>query len=133
MDMKTPVATILSAFGLVAGGAVPPYANDGFVPEVMEKATGFFRVVERGDGRWWAIDPLGRGTVLRGVDHVRYDGFWSERVKPRRSVHREANLRRFPNKTDWEKDALKRLSCWGFNMLGAGCDRQLQHRGRQGA
>lgn len=129
MDMKTPVATILSAFGLVAGGAVPPYANDGFVPEVMEKATGFFRVVERGDGRWWAIDPLGRGTVLRGVDHVRYDGFWSERVKPRRSVHREANLRRFPNKADWEKDALKRLSCWGFNMLGAGCDRQLQHRG----
>ena len=40
--------------------------------------TGFFRVVQRADGRWWAIDPLGRGVVLMGVDHVRYGGHWSQ-------------------------------------------------------
>ena len=105
----------------------PPYASDSFVPDVTEKATGFFRVVQRPDGRWWAIDPLGRGTVLMGVDHVRYEGHWSQRTK--RSVHHEVNKKKFPNKADWEADTLSRLKTWGFNLLGAGCDSALEHRG----
>ena len=105
----------------------PPYASDSFVADVKEKATGFFRVVQRPDGRWWAIDPLGRGTVLMGVDHVRYNGHWSQRTK--RSVHHEVNKKKFPNKADWEEDTLKRLKDWGFNLLGAGCDPALERRG----
>ena len=105
----------------------PPYASDSFVAGVNEKPTGFFRVVQRPDGRWWAIDPLGRGTVLMGVDHVRYEGHWSQRTK--RSVHHEANKRKFPNKADWEEDTLSRLKGWGFNVLGAGCDPALERRG----
>ena len=54
-----------------SAAAIPPYASESFVPGVTEKATGFFRVVEK-DGRWWVVDPLGRGTVLLGVDHVTY-------------------------------------------------------------
>ena len=105
----------------------PPYVSDSFVAGVTEKATGFFRVVQRSDGRWWAIDPLGRGTVLMGIDHVRYNGHWSHRTK--RSVHHEVNKKKFPNKADWELDTLRRLKDWGFNLLGAGCDRALERRG----
>ena len=60
--------------------AFPPYASDNFVPGISEKATGFFRVVQRPDGRWWTVDPLGRGVVLMGVDHVRYQGHWRRRT-----------------------------------------------------
>ena len=104
----------------------PPYASDSFVKGVSDKATGFFRVVEK-DGRWWTIDPLGRGMVLLGVDHVRYQGHWSQRTH--RSVHLEVNKKKFPDKADWEKDTLARLKAWGFNLLGAGCDEKLKHRG----
>ena len=104
----------------------PPYASDSFVPGVTDKATGFFRVVEK-DGRWWTIDPLGRGMVLLGVDHVRYRGHWSQRTH--RSVHLEVNKKKFHDRADWEKDALVRLKSWGFNLLGAGCDVELQRRG----
>ena len=111
----------------VVPSAVPPYRSDSFVSEVKEPATGFFRVVRRRDGRWWAIDPLGRGMVPMGVDHVRYKGHWSQRTG--RSVHYEANKRKFPSKDDWEADTLRRLKSWGFNMLGAGCDEALRRRG----
>ena len=105
---------------------MPPYASDSFLANVKDKATGFFRVVEK-DGRWRVIDPLGRGMVLLGVDHVKYHGHYSQRTK--RSVHHEINKRKFPNKVDWEEDTLARLKKWGFNLLGAGCDPALKHRG----
>ena len=107
--------------------AFPPYASDSFVQGVTDKATGFFRVVKKDDGRWWTIDPLGRGIVLLGVDHVRYHGHYSQRTK--RSVHAEVNRKKFPVKADWENDSLSRLKAWGFNLLGAGCDMKLQRRG----
>ena len=84
----------------------PAYAGDIFVPGVTEPATGFFRVVEK-DGRWWVVDPLGRGTVLLGVDHVTYWGHHSQRAHV--SHHHEANKVKFPDKRDWETDTLKRL------------------------
>ena len=104
-----------------------PYSSKSFVPGVKREATGFFRVDKDGDGRWWAIDPLGRGIFLTGVDHVRYAGHWSRRTK--RSVHHEVNKKKFPDRRDWEIDALNRLEKWGFNMLGAGCESELRRRG----
>jgi len=104
----------------------PAYVSESFVPGVVDRATGFFRVVEK-EGRWWVIDPLGRGTVLLGIDHVTYRGHYSQRTQ--RSIHHEVNKKRFPKKADWEADTLARLKSWGFNMLGAGCDRALYHRG----
>lgn len=110
-----------------AANAIVPYVSDSFVPDITDKATGFFRVVKRDDGRWWTIDPLGRGVVLLGIDHVTYWGHGSERTK--RQLHLEHNKVEFPNKKDWEASALKRLKAWGFNMLGAGCDPALQRQG----
>jgi agarase len=96
------------------------------MPGVKDIATGFFRVAEK-DGRWRVIDPLGRGMVLLGVDHVTYHGHHSQRTG--RSMHHEANRRKFPDKRDWENDTIARLRKWGFNLLGAGCDGALKHRG----
>ncbi len=104
----------------------PAYTSASFVPGVTDKATGFFRVVEK-EGRWWVIDPLGRGMVLLGVDHVTYWGHRSQRTN--RAHHLEANKVKFPRKADWEEDTLGRLKAWGFNLLGAGCDGALKHRG----
>lgn len=104
-----------------------PYVSDDFVAGVTEKATGFFRVVQRADGKWWAIDPLGRGTFVRGVDHITYGGHWCAFTK--RSPYHEANKSRFPDKRDWEVDTVAKLRAWGFNALGAGCDPSLGRGG----
>ncbi len=129
--MRTILPLLLAS--LVAGGgawaepAFPPYASDDFVPSVTEAATGFFRVVRRADGKWWAIDPLGRGTFLRGIDHITYGGHWCAFTK--RSPYHEANKVRFPDKRDWEDDTIGKLRAWGFNALGAGCDPTLGRGG----
>ena len=106
---------------------IPPYASDSFVQGVNDTPSGFFRVTKHGDGKWWAIDPLGRGTVLLGVNHVSYQGQWSLRTM--RSIHRETNLRKFPDRTDWATNSVARLKSWGFNMLGGGSDSNLKYRG----
>lgn len=106
---------------------IVPYSSDSFVADVKREAKGFFYLDKDADGRWWVIDPLGRGIVLTGVDHVKYQGHWSARTK--RSVHHEVNKKKFPDKRDWETDTLNRLKKWGFNMLGAGCDSKLFRRG----
>lgn len=127
----TFIAALAAALASSAASApaprFPPYDCASFVPEVRGKATGFFRVAKRPDGRWWAIDPLGRGIVLMGVDHVRYRGIKCQRTG--RSPYLETNMRRYPDRRDWEAFALGNLKKWGFNLLGAGCDPSLEHRG----
>ena len=120
-----PVAALEN--GCHAGtNTVVPYAAGIFTSDIEENGTGFFRVMRRSDGRWWTIDPLGRGVVLLGVDHVKYQGFWSARTTRMRYL--ETNRRKFPNKSDWETNTLARLKSWGFNMLGGGCDPALERR-----
>ncbi len=97
------------------------YTNEFHVADVKSRATGFFRVEQIDDGgvkRWWVIDPQGRGFVVLGVDHVKYDGFRSS--GPVRWPHREANCKKFPNVRDWETNAVSRLKAWGFNMMSGG-------------
>ncbi|MBQ7191120.1 MAG: hypothetical protein IJR99_17080 [Kiritimatiellae bacterium] len=106
---------------------IAPYRSDSFVPTVTGKKTGFFHLQQNPDGRWWVIDPLGRGTVLLGVDHVTFWGHWCEKMKC--NPHFEKNKKKYANKAQWEEEALARLKRWGFNFLGAGCDPDLQHRG----
>ena len=110
----------------VAAKAIPAYACENFARGVTGKRTGFFHV-EKIDGRWWAVDPLGRGYIACGCDHVTYQGHYSERSK--RWRHREANDRLFASKPEWEKKTVSRLLGWGFNQLGAGCDTALKYRG----
>ncbi len=104
----------------------PPYESDSFAPEIKDAATGFFHMAEK-NGKWWAIDPLGRGTVLLGIDHVTYNGHWSQRTK--RSLYREWNDAHYPNHEAWIGETIGRLKSWGFNLLGAGGHAPLEHRG----
>ena len=67
----------------------PPYDGVSYVPDIQEKATGFFRVQKLADGRWWAIDPLGRGFVAFGVDHCTYYGHYCEALD--KHIHKELN------------------------------------------
>ena len=107
--------------------AIPPYESGSFIPCMSEPSTGFFRVMKCDDGKWWTIDPLGRRTAPLGVNHVSYQGQWSLRTM--RSIHRETNMRKFPNRSDWATNAVARLKDWGFNMLGGGSDSDLKYRG----
>jgi hypothetical protein len=110
-----------------AAQAFPAYVMDHVVPEITDTATGFFRVVQKADGRWWTIDPLGRGIVLLGVDHVTFHGHWCEKLGY--CPHGRKNEKKYASKAVWEEEALARLTSWGFTLLGAGCDPMLKHRG----
>ncbi len=106
---------------------IAPYDAPAATPEIRDAATGFFRVTQKPDGRWWAIDPLGRGVVLLGVDHVSFNGHWCEALGY--APHGRKNEKKYPDRAAWEAETLGRLKQWGFNMLGAGCDPKLRHRG----
>ena len=110
-----------------ADQAFPVYAMENVVPEIRDAATGFFRVVQKPDGRWWTIDPLGRGVVLMGVDHVTFQGHWCEKLGY--CPHGKKNEKKYTDHAEWESETLGRLKAWGFTMLGAGCDSNLKHRG----
>ncbi|MBR4171018.1 MAG: hypothetical protein IKR48_05150 [Kiritimatiellae bacterium] len=106
---------------------IVPYQSDSFVSSVSGEKTGFFHLQQNPDGRWWVIDPLGRGTVLLGVDHVTFWGHWCEKLGY--NPHLKKNEKKYASKAQWEEETLARLKGWGFNFLGAGCDPALQHRG----
>ena len=104
-----------------------PYAGESCVLGVKGRATGFFRVEQDAEGRWWTIDPLGRGVVLTAVDHVTWQGHYCQKTNERKYL--EANQLRYGSKDRWEEATLARLKEWGFNAFGAGGDRQLRRRG----
>lgn len=79
------------------------------------------------DGHWWTLDPLGRGIVLLGVDHVSFRGHWCEALGY--APHGRKNEKKYASRAAWADETLGRLKQWGFTLLGAGCDPQLRHRG----
>lgn len=105
----------------------PPYDGVSYVPDIQEKATGFFRVQKLSDGRWWAIDPLGRGFVAFGIDHCTYQGHYCEALK--KYVHKELNDRKFKGREEWAEKTSKLLKEWGFNLLTAGVSPEIKHKG----
>ena len=121
--------TCLLACCNMALASVVPYACDSFVDGVTSKATGFFRVERLADGKWWVIDPLGRGMMIFGVDHIGYVGHTSTLVNPPRRRYYDHNKKAYASRQAWETATINRLKSWGFNMLGAGCDSQLERRG----
>lgn len=104
----------------------PKYESDDFIEGVVGQKTGFFHVEEI-EGRWWVIDPCGRGTVIRGCDGISFQGPHCEALNcAPYGVH---NRKAYPNKEAWNQETLTRLKSWGFNMLGNCEDRELRHRG----
>ena len=103
-----------------------PYTVSSFVPGIKCQHTGFFRVEKLGD-LWWVFDPLGRGFIPLGVDHVTYRGHWCSALG--HHPHEEKNDKRYPNREAWNSETLGRLQDWGFNLLAAGSETALRHRG----
>lgn len=104
----------------------PPYSVKPNT-DIKDKATGFFHVVQKPDGRWWTIDPQGSAVVLFGVDHVTFHGHWCQKLGY--APYGRKNEAKYQDRAVWEKETLDRLTTWGFNMLGAGCSSALQRRG----
>ena len=106
--------------------AVVPYHSDSFVKEVSGKKTGFFHVEKHGDV-WWPIDPQGDGFVALGVDHAEFQGHWCEKLGY--APYGRKNAAKYASSASWADETLGRLRSWGFNLLGACCDPELNHRG----
>ena len=105
----------------------PPYDCASYVPDIQEKATGFFRVQKLADGRWWIIDPIGRGFVAFGIDHCTYSGHRCEELG--KYVHKELNDQKFKSKEEWAEQTSKLLKDWGFNLLTASVSPEIKHKG----
>jgi hypothetical protein len=105
---------------------VVPYRSDSFVSDVNGKNTGFFHVEQRGE-TWWVVDPLGRGFVPLGVDHVSFQGHGCEKLGY--APYGRKNQAKYGSSARWAEETLARLHGWGFNLLGAGCSPELQYRG----
>ena len=104
-----------------------PYEPVGVDTGIKGEATGFFHF-EHVNGRDWAIDPLGRGVVLIGVDHVHPWGMFCESLQY--SPYGRHVKENYPSVEAWSDETIARLKTWGFTMLGAGCDTKLlSHRG----
>lgn len=110
-----------------SAGDFPPYDCKDFIPGVTGKATGFFHVEKAPDGKWWGIDPLGRGFYFKGVQSVRVNGCTNFLLN--RRPYMDHCLAVWGTAAAWETNCIERLQSWGFNMLGQGCDASLEHRG----
>lgn len=109
-----------------AGATFPPYRCASFVKDLAGQKTGFFHVEQRGK-TWWVIDPLGRGFVPLGVDHVQYNGHWCETLGY--APHGRKNDKKYASRDEWAAETLGRLKAWGFNMFAGGTEPLLLHRG----
>lgn len=98
--------------------AFPPYASDSFIADIRRPATGFFHTWQNSDGRWWLIDPLGRGFVLLGCGTVTYEG--PECESRGCFPYAEHNKKAFASRQEWSDQTLDRLKAWGFNTIGGG-------------
>ena len=107
---------------------IPAYDAVNDDNEQGGKATGFFHVETSADGeRFRLVDPLGRGFIVRGVEHFEYTGF---KAKDGQTYpHAEACKRRHGSPEKWADFAAKRLRGWGFNYLGSGSSPETHYRG----
>jgi len=109
-----------------AKATFPPYRCASFVKDLAGRKTGVFHVEQRGE-TWWVIDPLGRGFVPLGVDHVLYRGHWCETLGY--APHGRKNNKKYASREQWAAETLGRLKAWGFNMLAGGTEPLLLRRG----
>lgn len=102
---------------------VKPYTLEGF-DRIRAKATGFF-YPKRIEGKWWLIDPKGRGFYAVGTDHASYHVHWCEKLgySP---YHRNMQATH-GSEAAWADETAARLKAWGFNTLPANHSRLLRH------
>jgi len=102
----------------------PPYGVRSH-SDVTAPATGFFYPKEI-NGRWWLIDPEGRGFYMVGADHVSYYVHWCEQLG---YAPYARNMRaQYGSEEKWAVATAERLADWGFNTLPANHSGHLRHR-----
>lgn len=101
------------------------------------EATGFFRVEQDKDGRWWTVDPEGKAFLSVGTTGVRttdqtptegreflyeempdkdgpYASTWLDKGL---SFYKWNILRKYGSLEGWRDRVLQRFSKWGFNTI----------------
>ena len=105
--------------------AFPAYRPVGPETGVRGEATGFFHT-ENIDGTDWAIDPLGRGVILAGVDWCNPRGSYSDFLGY--SPYGRFVTEHYPSTDAWAEETDARLRSWGFTFLPCGGDESLYYR-----
>ena len=103
----------------------PPYRPVGPETGIKGHATGFFHM-EKIDGRDWAIDPLGRATILAGTDWCTPRGSMCEKLGYR--PYGRWVQQHYASTEDWAAETTERLGSWGFTVLPCGGDPSLFYR-----
>ena len=103
----------------------PPYRPVGPETGISGTATGFFHM-ETIDGRDWAIDPLGRATVLTGTDWCTPRGSFCTKLGY--SPYGRWVKEHYPFDEAWAEETAGRLGSWGFTCLPCGGDESLLYR-----
>ena len=102
--------------------SLPPEA----APSLPAQPARFYHVENIG-GVNWVVDPAGRAMTIRGIDHVRPNG-WKDRNLGY-DVYGRFVETNYPSREAWVSETLDRLGDWGFNVLANHCDEPLL-RGR---
>ena len=105
----------------------PPYDCASFIDGVSFRASGAFRTERDADGRWWLVDPLGRGFLSFGVQSANWQGCYDPAHD--RYAYRETNIKQFGTPEKWAEDTIRKYTDWGFNTLSFGCGSELDGRG----
>ena len=73
--------------------------------------TGYFRL-ERGENRWWLVDPDGNGFLTIGLNHA-------DESNLKYSHNLEIWKKKYGSREKWIREGLvKDLKNWGFNTIG---------------
>jgi len=94
--------------------------------DLRGRTTGAFHC-EQLDGRWWMITPEGSAFYALGTDHCRFGGHFCEKLGY--APYERNNLAKYGGAGPWIEQTLTRLRDWQFNLLAAGDDESLRHRG----
>ena len=77
------------------------------------------------NGRWWLIDPEGKGFFACGIDGLHFGGRFCEALGY--SPYGRNVQKLFGSPAAWREHTMKRLKTWGFNFAGT-CDSQFRNR-----
>ena len=90
---------------------------------IFGTATGFFHVENIG-GRDWAVDPVGRGVWLSGVEHVRSKGWYCSALGY--SPYGRYVETNYPSLAAWADETTGRLADWGFAAVSGDVQNELR-------
>lgn len=88
---------------------IMPIDRFGGIYSVNAKPTGFFRT-EKIQGRWWVIDPIGNGFIVKAVNSIRKGGSLNNKI---------AFDSLYVSDTDWMNKTIIQLKENGFNTAGS--------------